>query len=662
MTNRESSRIQQVVIIALILLIGWMALHWLGAAYSRNLHFDGAMNLEVARSLAAGEGPRRLYDGRELFPYEIQTKEPYVLLAALVYKVAGVGPVQSQIPNLSYLLFACLALGVYVRRHLGSMAALAATLALLAAPMGPALGLNGLGELPAFAFILASLALAARPVPPDTSGGLLAWSAAAGVMAGLALATKTVAAIMFCACAIVVALNVLSHAAPTLRARLLALAMVTVGFTLGGVLPLFVIEMWKLSSLGPDAYRVWWHTEFLSIGYQAGVSDQQEAGGLTKAVHHFGILAQSLGTSTWLLGSALGLAFAASVTAAVHSPARTLRLFLCGLLIIVAIYFVWWLMLTPTEKAWLRRIFVGLTALSIAGTLSLFVFVGLLLRKNGASTRRRLPAAIVAIAAALPFVVFTWKAAVSAPDFERNAELTRTLELADAVRALPDDALILAYGWYSAPAVALFSGRQFIDYTDWPVSRMIGVDSWLITDSYNEVVRVDDALRSHYATRASEPGKTLGQLYRVDFSSIAVDAWSWHEVFEGTTHRTEAAGAESFAEELDGHWVASDVLFRMPAGTPPTRIELDAYMPPDFFYRLSEPLSGTIHVAGCEPVRFAFQGEGWETFSEALTCRGPDEVDLAPPGTIRILLDNVLDMPKTHDLQRAMVVRSLQLS
>lgn len=662
MTNRDSTRIQHAVTIALILLIGWMALHWLGAAYSRNLHFDGAMNLEVARSLAAGEGPRRLYDGRELFPYEIQTKEPYVLLAALVYKVAGVGPVQSQIPNLIYLLFACLALGTCVHRHLGTRAALAATLALLAAPMGPALGLNGLGELPAFAFILASLALAARPVPPGTAGALLTWSAAAGVMAGLALATKTVAAIMFCACAIVVALNVLSHGAPTLRARLAALATVTVGFTLGGVLPLLAIEMWKLSSLGPEAYRAWWHIEFLSIGYQAGVSDQQEAGGLAKAARHFGILAQSLGASTWLLGGALGLAFAASVVAALRSPSRTIRLFLCGLLVIVAIYFVWWLMLTPTEKAWLRRIFVGLTALSIAGTLSLFVFVDLLRRKHGPPAARWIPAAILAAAAALPLLGFTWKAAVSAPEFERNAELVRTLELADAVRALPDDALVLAYGWYSAPAVALFSGRQFIDYTDWPVSRMIGADSWLITDSYNEMVRIDDALRSRYASLASQPDRTLGQLYRIDFSSIAVDAWPWREVFEGTAQPTEAAGAESFDAALDGFWVASDVLFRMPAGTPPTRIELDAYMPPDFFYRLPEPLSGTIHVAGCEPIGFAFRGEGWETFSEALTCGEPTGTDLAPPGTIRIVLDNVLDMPKTHDLQRAMVVRSLRLS
>src|SRR5690606_3415755 len=73
------------------MLAAWLLYGLAAAAATQELLFDGAMNLEVARSLAEGNGPRRLYDHGTLFAPEVQTKEPYYILGALVFKILGVG-------------------------------------------------------------------------------------------------------------------------------------------------------------------------------------------------------------------------------------------------------------------------------------------------------------------------------------------------------------------------------------------------------------------------------------------------------------------------------------------------------------------------------------------------------------------------------------------
>src|SRR5579875_1188721 len=65
--------------------------------------FDGAMNLQVAASLAKGDGYRRDYAEHPIFPHEIQTGPPYILPAAAVFKLWGVGIPQAEVVNLVYL-------------------------------------------------------------------------------------------------------------------------------------------------------------------------------------------------------------------------------------------------------------------------------------------------------------------------------------------------------------------------------------------------------------------------------------------------------------------------------------------------------------------------------------------------------------------------------
>src|SRR5690348_18444146 len=81
--------------------------------------FDGAMNLEVARSLSQGEGYRRLYADRQPFPHEIQTNAPYILPAAATFAVLGVGIAQTEFVSIAYLLASMALVALLARRSGG---------------------------------------------------------------------------------------------------------------------------------------------------------------------------------------------------------------------------------------------------------------------------------------------------------------------------------------------------------------------------------------------------------------------------------------------------------------------------------------------------------------------------------------------------------------
>ncbi len=89
------------------------------AAWTANyeVSFDGAMNLEVARSLAEGNGYRRLYADRSGFSHEIQSRAPYILPAAAIIKAFGVGVWQAQLANFLYVIALLVVVFVLVQRR-----------------------------------------------------------------------------------------------------------------------------------------------------------------------------------------------------------------------------------------------------------------------------------------------------------------------------------------------------------------------------------------------------------------------------------------------------------------------------------------------------------------------------------------------------------------
>ena len=97
----------------------------------------------------------------------------------------------------------------------------------------------------------------------------------------------------------------------------------------------------------------------------------------------------------------------------------------------------------------------------------------------------------------------------------------------------------------------------------------------------------------------------------------------------------------------------SEVLLRY-EGQP--ALQFSAYSAVPHFYLRNEPLRGRVVVDGCTISRpFGFEGSQWKTFRVSVPCA-------IPPGSnvrVRILLDNVFDLPVLYDRQRGILIRDI---
>lgn len=458
--------------VLLVATLAGMAMYGLG----RPVSFDGAMNLQVAQSLAEGRGYVRDYGGMRPFPEEVQTNAPYVIPAAIVFAMAGTGIVQAQAVNYGYMLGWLLLVAFVVARFRGPVAGMLSAIALMATPGFYWIGFNGWGELVAlFWWGVGTYLMLAHRRP---------WMHALGAVAlGLALATKTVILIGVAATMLVYGVWLLAEA----RERGFASsASRLVAATCCVMLPLAFVELWRMHALGGmNPYLAWWKPQADAIFFQAGVSGGPGAGIAQKAFTHFQALALQTRLPAWLLGLWLSLPLAWSVGAFTRdrpwrSPGGRLW---ATVFLVVAVYLVWYLAITPDTHVRLRRIEIGL----ILGQCLWLFCIG------WCSTRlREAPLRWPAFASMLVFgVVLVLFANDAMFDMRRSwrPDLSTFEDTTARVRALPPDAPMFGKGFLSAPVLALYAERDFdnIDrYTSDDLARIgtgyIVVDGLLAKD------------------------------------------------------------------------------------------------------------------------------------------------------------------------------------
>lgn len=649
-------RVERIAVAVLALLAVWLFYLMVVAGLSQNLMFDGAMNLEVSRSLAEGTGPRRLYDFTDFFPHGVQTKEPYILLGALIFKLFGVGPFTAQLPNLIFLFALCGVTLVVVGRLASITAGLFAVVLLLSMPQIAQYALNGYGEIPTLAFGLS--ALAAVCWPGDIDRRVLLRASLAGLLAGLALATKAVGAILVVAVAMTLVARVLVES----RHRWLTLLVAAAAYALALALPLSLVEMWRWMTLGQAAYMEWWRLEWQGITYQAGVGPAEVTQSRwAKVARHFQLLVAEIRSSrlaTSLL-FAIPIGYAVCVMFARGAMARA-RWLVFGLVLVGGCYLVWWMGVTPTEKAWLRRIYIGLACLGIISAIAWgLAFRGML--EHSSAAPRRILCATLCLSVATLYAQFV-SDVVRAPALPAHSEEVKlTLEAAERVRQMHPDDLVFAYGWYAAPTIALHSGREFIDLSDWPIGRYPGHRAYLLADRATFVVGALDPLLARYPHRALMRENPYVQIYEFrferpndPFAATALDEVPSQVAF--SPRNDEAVqGMQPFDAGMGGRWMESDAEVLLKYQSQRSFV-LHGYMALPSYYRFGVPLQGRVLIPGCPPKPFVFNGVGWQTFELSL-----EDCQLVP-GTslrIRLLTDNVFDLPLVYTHQRAMVLQKI---
>ncbi|MEX2500235.1 MAG: glycosyltransferase family 39 protein [Wenzhouxiangellaceae bacterium] len=408
------------------------------------------MNLQVAASLADGHGYARFYDEWILFPEEVQTNAPFILPASLVFALFGVSLVSAQLVSIAYAVALILVVFWLVRPAAGRTAALAATSLVLLSPEFSRFGANGYGEAPGLVWFLLGLGFFCRAFGNEQ----IRYYLIAGMCLGLAVLTKTV---MLMPVGILLALAGMNL---IVRRRWQALAATALAFAM----PIAAFEAWRAASLGgATAWSNWWGEQYSSILSQAGVQEGFENIPVwtDKLIAHATILADNLSLPVWLLPVLalipVGLALIAVGELRKPEPSRERVLLVGTLAVSITAYFVWWLLVTPTQKAWHRRIFNGLLLLAIAAPIVI------------EEARQRLRSRpVLTLIAALPVLALIYSGLVNFKFAASEKSRLRAIrEVVEFMREAPPNARFYGYNWYSAPIVSLYSGRRVHDLGAW---------------------------------------------------------------------------------------------------------------------------------------------------------------------------------------------------
>jgi hypothetical protein len=270
-----------------------------------------------------------------------------------------------------------------------------------------------------------------------------------------------------------------------------------------------------------------------------------------------------------------------------------------ALALFAAIYFLWWLGFTPTEKAWYRRIFNGVLALEILLATTLAA---------GAWRRHSRPlargAVMVAAAAVLLQAPLVWSArhALHASDFASRRQLRADLAL---LATIPEEKRVFGTGWYSAPILALYSGRRFDNLTTTtPAELAASSPVYLALDQPAMAADAGSYWLERYANRDVGHSDTL--------RLVELDARSRLDPFDGVTVDEQALKTRvdfrdadypylfGFQDrEGDGwRWATADaeILLRY-AGEP--EFAIDIYLPPLSGYRFDRGVGIAVSVGDC---------------------------------------------------------------
>ncbi len=600
--------------------------------------FDGAMNLNVARSLADGHGYGFRYDG--FFAFPAQTDGPFVLPAALVFRMFGISRASAQAVSLCYLLAFAALVPVLLRRA-GLPAWLAATAAAscLAMPGTAEYGLDGYGEIPTLCWILAALLAAMRAVEhPDRSTWRFALS---GLLFGLAVLTKTAAWIAVLPAASACA----AYAAGRARGWRGVAALAT-----GLALPIVGWELFRLLALGSlAAWHLWWQLQLGQVARQSGSADAQLLPGalLAKLSRHLRILSRAVGVSVPLLAVWLVLP-AAMAFRRLRDPADpATRLLVSALLLATLSTFAWWLLLAPTGMAWLRRI---LPALLLQTCL-----VALLLPGSGSRLR-----AVLAVLLLVPQLALLGAGlhGLSQRDPAAHGDAIRRAVL--LMRGLPTDSVFFGVGWWQAPVLSLFSGRTVMNLDLWSPERInVLPHKFLLVDRAMREIGGSDLLQAR-AVAVLEPvfdapDAAIYRILSVDPERPAHDPSPLRPGFDASTDAL-AHGGGWYPSAGGWAWVRPRSHLLLARGRQ-TRLVLDAAFWSELFPPGAGPRRLRVSAPGCLDRQVTIPGAGIRRLVLPLGC-----APARTPQTLDVTLTLDAAMPLLHQLDADTRLRGFEVS
>lgn len=424
------------------------------------LHFDGAMNNEVAYNLAIGNGYATSYHELVEFDQVIQTGAPVLLPVALLNVLFGINYKYMQLVILGYLFAFVLLIYLYVKKYVNERWASVVVVLLLCCPHVTENAYAGYGEICMAVWMLLSLMAFLKAIKIQKARFFLL----TGFFVGLGYLTKTVFLICAPAYLYLVMEEVLCD--KKIKQWIINCGQVLIGI----IIPVGAFETWKLASLGVEEYVAWWTSQGSIIYRQTGVNQVVSAtssavtqglfdkiclgleaySGFYSIPIPFLILAYLIPILIWGL----------SIWKKIKIP-RSLK----WLIVVTEIYFVWYIAIMPSKKLWARRVVVGHCFMIIALVVMVYMLLKYLKEKKYINEGMWRICGIIAVllmgGSLAPSIEQTQEMLVEYENAEEDI-----FQLTEFVETLPADADYYAYGWWRNSHVITENGVNMYNITE----------------------------------------------------------------------------------------------------------------------------------------------------------------------------------------------------
>ncbi len=496
------SPLEKTFILLTILLLAFFVIKCVSVTLTYPFSFDGGMNAQVAHNLAHSLNYSTSYDTNIHFDPIIQTGIPVLLPVAIFFRIFGESFASGLAINAIYLILLLLAIIYYeiVALKFNIYFVFLSVLLFFGTPSLFNFGFGLYGELPALFFFMLFLVLYQKYQTTNKKNFLLF----AGLSFGLGYLTKTVILIALPAIAAAFILDFLTIPNSARKRKMQDFALLILGM----LLPILLFETYKLFSLGFPAYSTWWSEQFKSILMQAGVKKgySDTDGILIKFITHLKLLSASLIVHYWIIIAQLAVLVAAFALISLQRLKQILSRQTTQLkndwvlsndfyilLVTTLSYFGWWLLITPTLKAFYRRIIDGTILFEICFIAILFLlyqWIPTLVNRSKVKN----PGFLIKVFSVSFFLLifasaslFLLNSSNHLLSFQDTPTKTSILEAAKIIKKLPEKAILAGYGWWQSPNISFASGRNFSNYykistTDFQNSKK---PKYLVVENFN---------------------------------------------------------------------------------------------------------------------------------------------------------------------------------
>lgn len=428
--------------------------------------FDGAMNLQVPLQLLKSGKYMTIYDGGMVFDPRIQTRLPVLLPIYFLWKIFGVSVVSALAVNALYilaLLFICFEicqeLGISKSQIWGIIAVVTIV------PSIWNFGMGIYGEIPTTTLFLASVLFL---IKVEREKNIIKNMFFSGLFFSLAFLNKTVILIAVPSFMILYIYKIFWE-------KSLKIKTVVIWF-ISFAIPVMLEACFHIYQIGDiNEYFLTVKNEIFSVGKQAGVvSGYSDTSGIfIKCWQHLKILSkESIIFNEYIVITILSIVFGLWI----YNFIRLKKITYFSIIILTMFsYFGWWLLITPTGKAWYRRIIIGV--------ILLFFVVGIFIYKILENIRIKsiicnIGCNIGLIGLVLVVSIFHLNSSLKADKTfkEDNIEMANEIK---RIRRENPDAKFYAYAWYQAPLLSFFADETFYNLLNHKVENH---DSYLVLD------------------------------------------------------------------------------------------------------------------------------------------------------------------------------------